>query len=470
MSITHLVCFVPHNRISNRFILVSVILLAFAVTFPSQAESLPSFWQKQREAGNALSDKACTGDKPAVNKVWAEIESGNPVMMNNLSWLRANCRDFKQATLGEAAKYQQKAAELGYPIAMTNYANRLIRNLDDGVEQDPARGQVLLQRAIKGGDSRAALALAEYYTDGKYLRRDLAKAREYINKARSMGASAKILAQYEKALTAAIAKEPTTENKVADTSSGSEKKFAALVVSTSDGGYGFSHDYPNQEEAQSRALNECKSRGGKDCDLKMVGYGKGCMAYYFAGGNATAHGWSMGRTQGAVQDKASSECRKRNNNQACTGHAWVCNDRTEAVFNVVLEKPMPTAASSGECFQFMYAYCKRTSDSKKNIFAVPGNTFDISDCKSAIDTKSVLRVDYEFKKNAWSKYGIPKWYGSARLAAAERELKQFRSRIDRKFPSCRPDKAAFFVSRTNGGLADTIQRAEQDPNTTVFTD
>lgn len=245
----------------------------------------------------------------------------------------------------EVISNQQRAALAGYPVAITNYGNRLVKgNL--GVPQDTALGVAMLENAIQGGDGLAASSLAGYYTEGEYLPRDTAKARAYLEIAEAEGLSPATLK--ERAENLAKAEEALAGQAGSGTGSGSDsEQFAALAVSPEDGGFGFAHDYPDPDAARARALEECKSGGAKDCAVKMVGRGKGCMAYHSAGGSATAHGWAIGRTRAAVENRAAQECSARNGNAACGNSAWVCNDRTEAPLDVIYEAAMPTIAASG---------------------------------------------------------------------------------------------------------------------------
>lgn len=461
--------------IANLLVCVGTILYGTGI---SEAK-MSADWEAKRAQYKEVGMQACDS-LSAFKKLKKQADQGDEMAAYWVYYtMRTNKCTNRSLSPKETHKYRLQTLASGYPIGIRFIGKDYVFGY--GVKVDTQKGLELLKKSLNLGHEMSAGELAYIYGRGRGAPKNLDLSMDYYKQAVEMGVSNSSLEVVKRHFPSNLKEEATRveqryrkqkkDNTLASKNNdGDVKRFAALVVSQGDGGFGFSNDYSTERAAKNRATDECRTRGGQQCDVVLLGEGKGCMAYYYAGGMATAHGWSMGPTRDAVQERASNECRKRNNNQTCPGYAWVCNDRTEQAFNVILEKPMPVAATPGQCFQFMYAYCERSGDSRKNFFAVPRNTFDVSDCKSEIDTNSVIRVDYNFKKNAWSKYGRTEWYGSARLAAAERQLKDFRSRIAREFPACRANKAAYFVSRTNGGLANTIQQAQQAPLTTVLAD
>lgn len=461
--------------IANLLVCIGTILYGVSISDAKMSAD----WEAKRAQYKEVGKQACDG-LSAFKKLKKQADQGDEMAAYWVYYtMRTNKCKNRSLSPKETHKYRLQTLASGYPIGLRFIGKDYMFGY--GVQVDTQKGLDLLKESLSLGHEMSAGELAYIYGRGRGAPKNPELALKYYEQAIEMGVSSRNLEVVKRHFSSNLKEEATRieqrygkenkDNTIASQNNDLDvRRFAALVVSQGDGGFGFSNDYSTEHAAKNRAIDECRTRGGQQCDVVLLGEGKGCMAYYYAGGMATAHGWSMGPTRDAVQERASNECRKRNNNQACTDYAWVCNDRTEQAFNVILEKPMPVAATPGQCFQYMYAYCERSGDSRKNFFAAPRNTFDASDCKSEIDTNSVIRVDYNFKKNAWSKYGRTEWYGSARLAAAEKQLKDFRSKIAREYPACGANIAAYFVSRTNGGLADTIQRAQQDPHTTVLAD
>ena len=91
--------------------------------------------------------------------------------------------------------------------------------------------------------------------------------------------------------------------------------------------YGFSHDYPTMREAERRALQECRSRGGR-CSIVVRVQGRRCGAYAtIDAGNGSAFGWSVADNQSAAMNRARRECRSRSNGHSCHNHVYMCNSR-----------------------------------------------------------------------------------------------------------------------------------------------
>lgn len=162
------------------FAVVTTLLSAQAL-----ADPVPEPWQSLREARFELTDKACSGDRGALDEVWDRVRNQNdPVLQSNLSWMAINCTGFTIAE-EEQAKWQLRAVLQGYPIAMHGYAFRLIRG--EGVPQDIETGVALAERAAAAGYGQAAADLAVYYAQGKYLPQDLAKAERFLDMAQQEG-------------------------------------------------------------------------------------------------------------------------------------------------------------------------------------------------------------------------------------------------------------------------------------------
>ncbi len=185
---------------------VWAICLIATSTGYAVADPLPGKWQRLRDAGNRITEKACRGDKSAIQQLWRGATAGNPVLQNNIGWLRRNCRPFKNVSERQATGYLRQSATNGYPLAMSTYGAWLLTG-EGGQSRDVTRGLRMLEGAVRGGFGDAATILSMYYADGKHLPRDLAKARRYLSIARREGVSAKLLADRQMRITRAEAAE-----------------------------------------------------------------------------------------------------------------------------------------------------------------------------------------------------------------------------------------------------------------------
>lgn len=175
--------------------LIYVVLRAWFVStilslgFPALvlADPIEEPWQSKREAAAALGNKACAGDRSAIEKVRRAIASGDPVLMNNVVSLRAKCDVFDSISEPDAIEFQRLAAEAGYPIALSNYGIRLVKGW--GVPVDADRGVQMLERSVDGGNGYAAAVLASEYATGEFLPRDLEKSRSFLRIAEQEGAA-----------------------------------------------------------------------------------------------------------------------------------------------------------------------------------------------------------------------------------------------------------------------------------------
>ena len=142
-------------------------------------------------------------------------------------------------------------------------------------------------------------------------------------------------------------------------------KFGALAIDKSNGFYyGWSYDYDNQEGANSKALEECKKKGG-NCSIVLSFSGEGCAAYRTIKlTEGTAYGWGVAKTKAAADAIAIAECKKRSKGKIPTNYVWACNSITSAplkeIFNAKDEIPgteiTQIGSSQSVCF---------TSDGKK---------------------------------------------------------------------------------------------------------
>lgn len=416
-----------------------VLPAALAVAFnggSALSDPLPTEWQSQRDRGNALSDRACAGESAAINQVWRELDAGNPVIMNNMPWFLENCDTFGSVSLAEATRYQKRAAEMGYPIAMMGHGVRLIEDEVDNIPQDPERGIAMLEASIAAGFGDAARYLAEQYAEGEFLPRDVEKSQEYLRQAEAEDVADTKLARVRGKIIQAQA-DLTFEAEEAE-----RRPIAALAVSMVDGAFGFAHDQPSEDAAGERALAECESRDGRDCRLKLLGAGRGCMAYHSAGGSATAHGWAIGPTEVSVQDRAARECRERNDGQSCGNTAWVCNARTGGNQQVILDAPLPVPLGSGQCGVMLLQKCDSWTGARLNneypypyTMLVTGEVarFSLEDCSRSINESPLELMD---DGSDWRDPSVAERLPEPERALSRRMAEEFRAQVMREFPQC----------------------------------
>lgn len=103
--------------------------------------------------------------------------------------------------------------------------------------------------------------------------------------------------------------------------------FGALAVDRSNGFYyGWSHDYPNPAQANSKALSECAQRGGSCSVVLELSGADRCGAYHTVEGTVgTSYGWGKGPDQATADRIAAEECSARANGQSCSNQVWACN-------------------------------------------------------------------------------------------------------------------------------------------------
>ena len=103
-------------------------------------------------------------------------------------------------------------------------------------------------------------------------------------------------------------------------------KFGALAIDRSNGFYyGWSSNYASLAEAEQKAIEECKKKGG-NCTVVLSYSGTGCAAYRTIDGNVgTAFGWGLAKTKEAADAIATKECLQRSNGVSPTNFVWSCN-------------------------------------------------------------------------------------------------------------------------------------------------
>lgn len=120
-----------------------------------------SKFQEQRQFSNELADNACKGSTTAYGKLEAAASLGNATANTALAWLYGaqHCHYFQNNPELVTSLYK-RAAEQGYPIAMTSYGIKLLRG--EGTAKNPYVGTVYLINAAISGWDDAGLFLAEH--------------------------------------------------------------------------------------------------------------------------------------------------------------------------------------------------------------------------------------------------------------------------------------------------------------------
>jgi hypothetical protein len=99
----------------------------------------------------------------------------------------------------------------------------------------------------------------------------------------------------------------------------SKNLFGSIYFSQSTGTHGYSYDYSTQNEAEQRALKECRSAGGKDC-VRAIWFRNACGALAVGDGNGWGSHWGENRT--GAKNKAMKTC--RGNASSCKIIRLVC--------------------------------------------------------------------------------------------------------------------------------------------------
>jgi hypothetical protein len=96
----------------------------------------------------------------------------------------------------------------------------------------------------------------------------------------------------------------------------------ALAIDENQGDqYGFSYNHPSMGAAEQRALSEC----GRGCQVVLRFSACGAYAADQARGS-TVYGWYQAGSGNAAQQGAMNECRSRGG-RSCQVRAWGCNGR-----------------------------------------------------------------------------------------------------------------------------------------------
>lgn len=112
-------------------------------------------------------------------------------------------------------------------------------------------------------------------------------------------------------------------------------KYGALAIDRSNGFYyGWSNDYSNLAEAESRSLEECKKKGG-NCIVVLSFSGNACAVYRTINSNVgNAYGWGVASTKDEADKIATAECLKRSNGMPASNFVWSCNSENAGQLTV----------------------------------------------------------------------------------------------------------------------------------------
>ena len=129
-------------------------------------------------------------------------------------------------------------------------------------------------------------------------------------------------------------------------------KFGALAVDRAKSfAYGFAYDYPTQAEAERRALEEARERGGNP-SVVLVWSGSGCGAYRtVAAKDGDAYGWGVAPTRPEADAIAHREAQKRSNGKPTPNNVWGCNSDSPQPLNVLKIEPVGEAGGEAIVLQ-----------------------------------------------------------------------------------------------------------------------
>lgn len=110
---------------------------------------------------------------------------------------------------------------------------------------------------------------------------------------------------------------PTGEFEIASVATvlaAAQERWGSIVFSQEpDGGYawGMGWGYGSHSSATSRAVDECRDRGGSNCQ-EIAWSRNACGALTIGDSNGYGYGW--GRSTAAAEDRAMTACRNYNRN------------------------------------------------------------------------------------------------------------------------------------------------------------
>lgn len=462
------------------------VFVAFMMLTGAAHAQMSEKWLKQEDSIRPIAKKACK-DQKAFKQLKDLAWTGDPTASYWVYRTMTNKRCVHYTRTRRLwDSYLRKSAEARFPRAMREYGKNLMYGY--GLRRDVNQGVSYLERAVSAGNAGAAGELAYAYGKANVLPYKPRLALQYLDRAvkaglndadirvirrsvrrelrrevektaiaarKAAGKAAPVLEKPAKTAKNSGATQQTANNNAssATTRSPQEPKYAVLAVSKPDAAFGWAYDFKNRDQAQRRALSECRKRNGKDCDVKLILRGGGCIAYRYKQGQSV-YGWGVSRQRSPAQNRAADECRKRNANQECNAHAWACNSTTKAKLVVELEKDMPplsnksaSTAGKSQCLVLLNLRCKAFVPGKAKHTYITGASrqmYRIENC--AGDGRQAL--GWSVKKNQWHKTDKKNIYGGTGFSSEERAyfkpvLMDFKKTAVSKFPGC---KAPEFIS------------------------
>ncbi len=103
---------------------------------------------------------------------------------------------------------------------------------------------------------------------------------------------------------------------------GSADKYGSIAFSTSTRSYGYSYNYDNQQDAITRAMNECNSRTPSGDCIMLLWFRNACAALAIGD---TGYGSAWAAERPAAEQSAIANCSAYSAN--CRIVQWVCTDR-----------------------------------------------------------------------------------------------------------------------------------------------
>ena len=115
-------------------------------------------------------------------------------------------------------------------------------------------------------------------------------------------------------------------------------KYGALAIDRGNGFYyGWAIDCPTLAEAEKKAIEECKNKGGK-CTVVLSFSGTGCAAYRFITGNVgMGYGWGLALTTEEADAKAKKECAERSYSLPAPNFVCKCNSQNAGELKVIYD-------------------------------------------------------------------------------------------------------------------------------------
>jgi hypothetical protein len=207
--------------------MIAVLSLTLALCQPATADRLSAAWQEQRDFYNAITHRACAGERQALEQLWeAALDNMEPVAINNLAWLHEGSGRCPNLAMTRdpvfAGELFRDSANLAYPLGMFNHGRSRFYGRN-GVARSMGDGLSWLESSAMEGFAGAAEELALIYAEGRGgLAPDMQVARAYSDRADRLGLSQQRRAALAEALAVAAAQggrggsEPPTDADVGD--------------------------------------------------------------------------------------------------------------------------------------------------------------------------------------------------------------------------------------------------------------